>query len=830
MKVDLFYITNYLVILQPYLFIVKKLLTLLLFCSLSLLSIAQVQSLKVKGVILDSVSKTALSYVTVGLQDIKTHVFLKSTLSKDNGGFELSAPAGTHYNLVMAFIGYPSKSIFLKDTTGIIDAGNITLAEAVHKLKEVAIIAQRPIIKQEVDRLVYDVQADPDNKVITALDMIGRVPLLSVDGMDNIQLRGSNKYKILINGRESALMAQNPSDVLKSMPALNIERIEVITTPPSKYDAEGLAGIINIITKRNTDQGYNVSANARYLSIFGPGYNATVTVKEGKFGISAYGGINYQLESATASVISNTQFSPDKIINQNNTELFHGNRSFGNADLSYEIDSLNLITASLQFAHAGFDHGDDQTSRQINSLNNLTQGYQLSNRGYSSNEPIDATINYELGFKNHKNELLTFSYQYSYSPHKQFDNTIFTDRFNYTQSQQPDFYQENTSGSKVNTLQIDYVYPLKKINIELGSKAILRQNFSDFSRYDLDSATNNYLVNNSQTGEFNYQQNVYSFYNAYQVKLNMWVLKGGLRLERTQINAVFTGTPLDRSYNNLIPALAVQRSFTDNSFTFGYTQRIQRPGIAQLNPFVDRTNPNFINTGNPNLNPELDNTFEITYSHHSKGSILVNLNYAFSNNAIQNVTSLTVNNLGNNVKDTITTTTYENLGSNSNLGLNLSGSYPISKKLSVNVNARITHVWLKGAFNGEFYTNDGYTGNANTTLSYVFDSGYRLSLYARYTTGNVTLQGKDPNNFTSTYTVSKNFFNKKVNVAFIAVNPYSRFITLKAYTRTTDFAQTNYLQNYNRYFIVNLNYKFGRLNKDIKKNQRNINNDDIKGQ
>ena len=463
MKVDLFCITKYLVILRSYLFIVKKLLTLLLFCSLSLLATAQVQSsLKVKGVILDSVSKTALSYVTVGLQDIKTHVFIKSTLSKDNGSFELSAPAGNHYNLVLAFIGYHSKSIFLKDATGIIDAGNITLTESVQKLKEVAIIAQRPIVKQEVDRLVYDVQADPDNKVITALDMIGRVPLLSVDGMDNIQLRGSNKYKILINGRESALMAQNPSDVLKSMPALNIEKIEVITTPPSKYDAEGLAGIINIITKRNTDQGYNVSANARYLSIFGPGYNATVTVKEGKFGISAYGGINYQLESSTASVISNTQFSPDKIINQNSTELFHGNRSFGNADLSYEIDSLNLITASLQYAHADFDHGDDQASRQVNSLNNLTQGYQLSNRGNSYSKPIDVTINYELGFKNHKNELLTFSYQYSYSPHKQFDNTIFTDRFSYTQFQQPDFSQYNTSGSKVNTLQIDYVYPLKK--------------------------------------------------------------------------------------------------------------------------------------------------------------------------------------------------------------------------------------------------------------------------------------------------------------------------------------------------------------------------------
>jgi len=810
----------------------KKTLLFLLVIPVFMFSYAQTpiiqQTLTVKGVIVDSMSKMPLSYVTVALQDITTHSSIKGTLTKEDGSFELTAPKGRHYNLVLAFIGYTNKTVYLKDTIGVIEAGQLSLAESRKKLKEVSIVAQRPIIKQEVDRLVYDVPADPDNKMITALDMISKVPLLSVDGMDRIQLRGSTKYKIFINGRESAIMAQSPSDVLKSMPALNIEKIEVITTPPSKYDAEGLAGIINIITKRNTDEGYNVSTNARYSSMFGPGFNTTVTVKEGKFGVSAYGGVNYQLASSTAAVISNTQFSPDKIINQNSTELFHGNRRFGNADLSYEIDSLNLITVSLQYAHAYFDHGDDQTSGQVNSLNNLTQGYQLSNRGYSSNMPIDATINYELGFKKHKNELLTFSYQYSYAPHQQFDNTIITDRFNYAQLLQPDFYQNNTSGSKVNTLQIDYVYPLKKINIELGSKAILRQNFSDFSRYDLDSATNNYLVNNSQTGEFDYRQNVYSIYNSYQLKLNKWVVKGGLRLEHTQISAVFTGTPLDRDYNNLIPAIAVQRSFTANSFSFGYTQRIQRPGITQLNPYVDRTNPNFVSTGNPNLSPELNNTFDLTYSHYSTGSIVANLNYAFSNNAIQNVTFLTINSAANNTKDTITTTTYQNLGTNSSLGLNLSGNYPITKKLSMNVNTRITHVWLKGTFNGEFYANDGYTGNANTTISYAFDSGYRLSLNARYVTGNVTLQGKDPNSFSSTYTVSKNLFGKKANVAFILLNPYSRFITLKAYTRTTDFTQTNYLQNYNRYFVLNVNYKFGRLNKDIKKNQRNINNDDIK--
>jgi outer membrane receptor protein involved in Fe transport len=810
--------------LHHYLLMMRKILLTLFALSIFVYSYAQTSNtLKVKGVIVDSVTQTPLGYVTIALWDIKTHTSVKSTLAKDDGSFELTTPSGKPYSLVLAFIGYNGITIMLKDTAGLIDMGKLALAESLKVLKEVAISAQRPIVKQEVDRLLYDVQADPDNRIITALDMIAKVPMLSVDGLDNIQLRGSSRYKILINGRESALMAHNPADVLKAMPASNIEKIEVITTPPSKYDTEGLAGIINIITKRNTDQGYNGSISAKYQTIFGPGYNANLTMKEGKFGMSAYGGTNYQLASDALSVDSHTQYSPNQIIDQHSIEAFSGHTSFANADLSYEIDSLNLITASLQYSHANFDNGNEQTSRQTNSLDNLTQGYQLLSTGNSHNTPIDATVNYEMGFKKHKNELLTFSYQYSYAPREQYKVNNIIDRVNYSQQIQPNFIQQDKSGSKVNTLQVDYVYPLKKLNIELGTKAIMRQNFSTYSRNDLDSATNNYLVNNDQTGEFNYSQNVYSIYNSYQLKLAKWTFKGGFRLEHTQIVAVFTGTPLDRDYSNLTPSVAIQRSFGRSSLSFGYTQRIQRPGIAQLNPFVDRTNPNFVNTGNPTLNPELNNTFELTYSHYAKGSIIVNLSYAFSNNAIQNVTFLTVNNA-----DTITTTTYQNLGTNRNLGLNLSVSYPITKKLSFSANGRITQVWLKGTFNGQLYSNNGYTGNINTSMSYRFNNDYRLSFTAFYHNGNVTLQGKEPSQLTSYFTGSKMLFNKKVMLAIVAVNPYSQYTTLRGYTRTADFSQNNSLQTHYRYFIANINYRFGRLNKDIKKNQRNINNDDTK--
>jgi len=248
------------------------------------------RTLTVKGKILDSATQSPLSYATVALQDAVTKSTVKATLSKDDGSFVLTVPGGKTYQLALAFVGYNSRVLPVSAVDTTIDLGNIMLAGASKQLAAVSISAVKPLIKQEVDRLTYNVQADPESQVITALDMMRKVPLLSVDGSDNIKLRGNSNYKILINGKESALMAGNPSDILKSMPASNIERIEVITTPPAKYDAEGLAGIINIITKKNAAQGYNGFVKANYNSVYGYQVNLRVTAKEGKLGYSGFVG------------------------------------------------------------------------------------------------------------------------------------------------------------------------------------------------------------------------------------------------------------------------------------------------------------------------------------------------------------------------------------------------------------------------------------------------------------------------------------------------------------------------------------------------------------
>jgi outer membrane receptor protein involved in Fe transport len=794
-------------------------------------SVPAIPTISIKGIAIDSATNKPLGYVTVALQDAQTQQSVKGTLTKDDGSFELKAAQGKQYRVVMAFVGYKNKVVALTGAGADINIGKILLSPSSSQLKEVSVTAVRPLMKQEVDRISYDVQADPESRAFSALDMMRKVPLLSVDANDNIQLKGSGNYKILINGKESALVAKNPSDILKAMPATNIEKIEVITTPPAKYDAEGLAGIINIVTKKNADQGYNIGFNSRFNSVFGAGYNLNGTLKQGKFGLAAFGGLGSQGKN-NLTTFGNTAniFSRQTNINQSGTNLQGGRFHYINTELSYEIDTLNLITGSLNLFGNNFTQDNAQLSN-TDSAGVTLQHYNLQNNLTASFLGLDAALNYQLGFKKSKDRLLTFSYKYSYSPNKQFNDNLFMDRINYYQTNYPDYQQYNNAGDKEHTLQLDYASPLsKQLNIEAGGKAILRNNYSLFHRDDRDSTTQQYATNAGQTNNFNYHQDIYSLYNSYQLKMDKWTGKAGLRIERTAINADFisAGRTVAPSYNNLIPSVSIQRSFKTSSLNFGYTQRIQRPGIFQLNPFVDRSNPTFITVGNPGLRPELNNTFEFTYSNFTKNSFNVGLSYAFSNNSIQNVSSLHTDSI-NNKKTTVTYTTFQNLGSNKTLGLNVNTNLTLSKAFTFSINGQLNHVWLAGTFNGREYKNDGYTGNVFANTRYRFPGGFAFGINAGFFSGNVTLQGSSSNFIYSSYVFSKEFFNKKATVSLVANNPYSKFNTFRSTTTSADFYQTSFNQNYYRSLAVRLNFRFGKLNSNIKTNQHGIDNDDKKG-
>ncbi|AMR31715.1 hypothetical protein A0256_09910 [Mucilaginibacter sp. PAMC 26640] len=777
-----------------------------------LFSVSFAQNIKptitIKGIVTDSLTSKPLDYATIAITDAVTNAPVKSTLSKDNGTFELLNLPAKPYKLSLISVGYKTKTISLKGAISI-DLGKLPISPSNNQLKEVSVVAAKPLMKQEVDRLSYDVAADPESKTLTALDMMRKVPLLSVDGNDAIKLRGSGNYKILLNGKESAIMSRSPSDILKAMPGTNIIKIEVITTPPAKYDAEGLAGIINIITKKNADQGYNGSVNTNYNTAYGYRANLNLTVKQGKFGLSAFGGTGHRPQQTTG-FYNQTDFlnQPSSII-QNGSRYNGGNNGYASTELSFEADSLNLLTGSFNYFKNSNARGSTRFTQE-NDNGNLSN-YTTTNVADGQFEDKDFGINYQRGFKGNKERLLTASYKFSQSNS---DIASMVSPGNAT-----DYRQFNSSGTKEHTTQLDYIHPLKVITVEAGGKLIDRNNFSDFHTDPYNAASGQYIRNPAQDNNFDYKQDVYSLYNSYTVKLNKWTAKGGIRYERTNINANFSssGTNLDQNFTNVVPSVSIQRSLKNSSITFGFTQRIQRPGISQLNPFIDSTNNRYINTGNPALRPAVNNNFELSYGNFAKGSVNISTSYSFANNTIQQLAS---------VNGTVTTTTYANVGKNKQLGLDLSMNYPITKKFNVNINAELLRVWLEGFYSSQLFKNSGYQGHVFTNSSYKFDDGYRIGLNVGFDSRYVLLQGTDNYYLGYGANASKELFGKKASVFVYTNGPFSRFIKLDFYTRTADFNNISYNYQIFRTFGIGFNYKFGKLNSELKKNKRGINNDD----
>lgn len=804
----------------------KKLLLTALCCFLTALLFAQTNSnvsLTVKGIATDSVTKERLPYVTVALQDAKTRLPLRSAATKDDGSFSLTAPVGRSYQLALVFIGYNNKVVLVSKKSGVVDLGLLKMQTSSRQLAAVSVTAVKPVVKQEVDRISYDVQADPETKALTVFDMLRKVPLITMDANDNILMKGNSNYKILINGKPSSLVANSPSDVFKAMPASSIQRIEVITNPPAKYDAEGLAGIINIITAKKVDNGYNGNLNLGYRTpaggIRGGGF---FTLKQGKLGASAYFGTGGSDVPATISRNERvtTGFDPSDLL-QNGSQSRNNRWNWMGADLSYDIDSLHLLTANFNY---NFGHSStllDQTSLSRDLASDSTlQAFSLTNTGHSHGSGGDAGINYQIGFRHSKEQLLTLSYNYTVNTNNQYNGINFTNRTNYPQA---DYTQLNQWTRKENTFQADYVQPLHNLTIDGGLKAILRS-YNSVANYDtLNNQSGQYVLSPALSNDFHYRQDILGAYNSYNYHSGPWALKAGVRFEETLIDADFvtSSSVVNRNYFNVVPSVSVNRKLDDrNSINFGFSERISRPDISNLNPFVDRSNPDFISQGNPELRPVVSHNAQLSYNFFDKMVFNVSLNYMFDNNNILQVSSY-------NPQTDVTSTIFENVGRDRNLGLNFYLNYPITPALSLNLNGSLNHLQIQGVVDTTLTKNQGFQGNAFSNLSYKLNPGWRISVNYGYTSRYLTLQGNSNSfNFYS-MNMSKELIKNKLTFSAGVNNPFTKFRDYVSETSGDNFTQNSFSQSYFRNFNFALNYRFGKLTSDIKKNKRNINNDDV---
>lgn len=794
-----------------------------LICNHEALAQATSAGASIKGIVTDSASTKTLDFITLNLMKDK-NTALKADFSKADGTFLFQNLKSGKYTLVLVGVGYKTKSVDVDLTDSArqqLDLGSIAISQQAVGLKEVTVTALKPIVKQEVDRISYDLEADPESKVFSVLDMMRKVPYLSLDAEDNIALKGNTDFKILINGKPSSMVERSYKDVLRSMPASSIVRIEVITTPPAKYDAEGLAGIINIITNKKIDNGYNGTINiSERFPTGGPGVGGSLSAQLGKIGMSLNVGANQYLNPSTQSIANRvtTGTMPTQLDQRGWNEVNNKNGYIG-YEVTYEIDTLNLLSTQLN-VNGGRNKENGYQTSLLNAGSEILERYNVTNNNSDRGTGLDAAVNYQKGFKADKSRLLTFSYRYYGYNNKQNGHVVIANRINYDR---PDYRQVNDQRFSEQTFQVDMVYPVKKLSIEAGIKGIMRDNQSDFKYLVFNSETNSYTEDAGMSNKYNNMQQVFGAYNTYQYNFKNWGIKAGARVEQTIIDADFVSTDskVKQNYFNLIPSVSVNRKLKNNAgINLGYSQRIQRPGIWQLNPFVDRSNPSFERTGNPDLRPALVNDLQLTYNKAKKGNFNVGVGYTHFRDLIFQIAVF-------DPETQITRRSYGNTGSARLISGLLNVNYPISKNWNFSTNLRIAHGKVTGVVNGIEATNSGIMYQFSLSTGYRLPKDWRVNANLNANGPSVNLQGTSNSIQSTSFSVNKDVVKDKLSLSAAVSNPFTKFRRFHTETSGPDFDQFNDRWNYFRTFNFSVNYKFGKLKDGIKKNKRGIRNDDV---
>jgi outer membrane receptor protein involved in Fe transport len=783
-------------------------------------------SCTVTGLVIDSVSNASIPYTTVSVSSAeKPAIYLKRVASTAKGNFELTLHKAGNYLLSFESVGM--KKIVRKisvDTDKKIDLGNINMSSAEQKLAGVTVVANKPLIKVDLDKISYDTKSDPESQSTNVLEMLKKVPMVTVDGEDNIQVKGSANFKVYINGKPSNMTATNPSQVLKSMPAASIKSIEVITEPGAKYEAEGVGGIINIVTEKAMG-GYTGNVQAGVDSRGGYNSGFYFSTKTGKLGLTANLNYNNRSEPGRTNTVYRESVSGvgGKYLNQSMKNDTRYHFFYGNLEASYEIDSLNLISLTVGGHNGGNNskvNGISVTSdEQRDTLNAFSQ--YTNSKGTWGGEEL--SLDYQRSFKK-PDQLLTFSYKLGNTPNNTDNYSKATGIVNYPNSEQK--IKSDASGNE-HTFQVDYTEPFNKIHVmEVGAKYILRLNNSD-NLYQHYNDTISQWVNTPgrNTNDMKQTQHILGVYGSYTLKLEKLSLKGGVRYEHTNSIVDFsqnTAMNFRVPFDNVVPSLSASYKLTQTSnLRLSYNQRISRPGIWYLNPFYDDTNPLSINQGNPDLKAEVDNSFSLNYGNFSqKFNFNANLYTSFTNNSIESVSKL--------LASGATYTTYENIGSVNNTGLYAYGSLMVSKLLRLNCNSSVSY--------SKFKTNDG-SGLENHGTRYTISGGaqftlpsdFKLNLNGGYFSSGVSLQGTNPSFHYSSLSFGRDFFNKKLNVTMRMQDPFESTKKMKFTMQTDMYYQQTDMVVKGRYFGFTASYRFGEMKAQIKKAQRGISNDDVKG-
>ena len=829
-----------------------KLVTLLILLTCTQLLTAQQKestSFQIQGILLDSITRQGEPYATIKVARKESpQKAVKMLVSDMNGKFKERVPGSGSFLLIITSVGRTTITRPFTASQGekLIDFGTMLVSDASNELGQIEVVAQKPLVKADVDKIEYNIQDDPDSQSNSLLEMLRKVPLVTVDGEDNIKVNGSSSFKVYVNGRPNNMMSNNPTEVLKSMPANSIKHIEVITNPGPKYDAEGVGGILNIVTVGSGMEGYTATFSGN-VSNNGGGGSLFSTVQKGKLTVSARYNYDYSKQPKSHSGGTRTTL-PERLTEHSSDVLYEnsnkGNHRFhaGSLEASYEIDTLRLV--SMSFGLWGGGYRGDRDGHQLGSHPSLGELYEYATVGRTKNSwfSIDGGIDYQRLFHT-QNRMLTFSYKINTNPSTSDD---YTDYVNKTAVPEwEDFIHRltnlHTDGKQhttEHTFQVDYTTPIGKLHtIEGGVKYILRDNAADNDRYEQtsDSPEADYAFDEEYSSHYKHQNDILAAYLGYGLKWKKLSGRLGLRYEFTHQEVKYLlgkGEDFQKDFNDLVPSASIGYQLTDlSNLRLGYNMRIYRPGIWYLNPYLDDSNPSNLSQGNPNLNSEKSHNLNLSYSNFTqKFNLNVGIHYSFTNNSIEHVNTLMqdteIPGLQNPTGKEVLYSTYYNMGKNRTVGLNGYVNWNATSNTRLYLNINGSYVYIKGAEN---LKNDGWTMFAFGGIQQTLPKDWRISLNLMGQTPWIMLQGKGSRFFDYSLSVNKSFLKKRLTLSAYASNFFKKYKRNSSHLEDVNFVQNSYNRYTRQRFGFSISYRIGELKASVKKAARSISNDDVKG-
>jgi outer membrane receptor protein involved in Fe transport len=711
----------------------------------------QSSPISISGVVMDSLHKEFIPYASIGVFDSKTNHLISGTTSDFNGKFSLKSDSAD-VCLAISFMGYKTKRICgLSIINDKVNLGSILLSTAGLDLEAVEIEAERSTTEFKLDKRVFNVGKDLSSTGASAMEVLNNVPSVNVSIEGDISLRGNSGVQILINGKPSVL-ASEQGNALGTITADMIEKIEVITNPSAKYQAEGTSGIINIVLKKEEKKGVNGSISVNTGLPHNHSLGFSLNRRTEKFNLFTQLGAGYRSLPQYSRNINEDKISGNTISSQG-TE--YRNEQFYNFILGtdYYINETNILTLSGSVALEVEDQPSTTNFELRDSLENLVSDWQRTEKTSAINPKYQYELKYKSDFKDHEDHTLLLGALGSFfgkDQSSQFENNSFSDTYPTTNQRTRTNFQETNY-----TFSADYTKPFKKkFKLESGAQYVRQQVSNDFAVSNF--VGSKWVDDASLTNVFDYNQNVFGGYSTVSYEGDTFGIKLGLRVENTDLSTLLVNTNQTNNlnYTNLFPSAHVSYKINERlSLQSGYSRRIYRPRLWDLNPFFNIRNNFNIRTGNPNLLPEFTDSYELQGIYmHRKISINAGLFYLYTTDVIERISTFS---------NGVNTTMPVNLGIKHATGLEFNTKWNMKKWMILSGDLNVNRFQRIANLEGRSIDFSATRWTTKWTLRLKLPKDFETEVTGHYESGFRTVQGSVKEQLFADAGVRKKFMKGK---------------------------------------------------------------------